>query len=132
MGLRVDFQVGLFVGLGASLVIGLYFVQLWLGERQILRHTENLFHRVEQKNWSGVANLIADDYADQWGNALFSERVPQFFLGRFHFALGLIAKQKCAQFVALIITRQKFSLGVGAAQIDPSRLHAKIPDKVEP
>lgn len=75
--MRFDFRTGLFVGLVAAFAIGLYCVWLWQEERQILRHTENLFQRVEQKNWAGVADLIADDYADQWGNdrALVLERI---------------------------------------------------------
>ena len=44
----------------------------------------------------------------------------------------MITKQDRAQFLALIITRQKLFLGVGAAEIDPSRLHAEISDKVQP
>src|SRR5947208_219782 len=64
--------------------------------------------------------------------SLFSQRLPQFFFGRFNFALSLITKQDRAQFLALIITRQKLFLGVGAAEIDPSRLQAEISDKVQP
>jgi hypothetical protein len=66
--MRLDFRIGLIVGLGATLAIGLYCIWLWQQERQIVRHTENLFHKIEQKNWSGVADFIAADYADQWGN----------------------------------------------------------------
>jgi hypothetical protein len=75
--MRVDFKIGLLVGVGAALAIGLYCVWLWQQERQIARHTENLFHNIEQKNWAGVADLIAADYVDQWGNdrALVLERM---------------------------------------------------------
>lgn len=75
--MRIDFRIGLFVGLGATIMIAFYCVWLWQQERQIVRHTENLFRRIEQKNWSGFADLVAVDYADQWGNdrALLLERM---------------------------------------------------------
>jgi hypothetical protein len=37
---------------------------LWQEERQVVRHTENPFRRIEQRNWSGVADLLAPDYTD--------------------------------------------------------------------
>jgi hypothetical protein len=75
--MRIDFRIGLFVGLGATIMIVFYCVWLWQQERQIVRHTENLFRRIDQKNWSGFADLVAVDYADQWGNdrALLLERM---------------------------------------------------------
>jgi hypothetical protein len=66
--MRFDFRIGLFVAFGATVAIGLYCFWLWQQERQINRHTENLFYKIEQKNWTGVVDLIAADYADQWGN----------------------------------------------------------------
>ncbi len=66
--MRSEFRTGLLIGLGAALAIGLYCLWLWQAERQIARHTETLFRRVEQKDWSGVADLIAADYRDQWNN----------------------------------------------------------------
>ncbi len=75
--MRPDFRTGLWIGLGATVAILLYCAWLWQAERQIERHTENLFHQIEQKNWNGVAGFIADDYRDQWNNdrALVLERV---------------------------------------------------------
>jgi hypothetical protein len=75
--MRIDFRIGLFVGLGTAIMIALYCVWLWQQERQIVRHTENLFRRIEQKNWSGFVDLVAVDYADQWGDdrALLLERM---------------------------------------------------------
>ena len=88
--MRVDFRIGLFVALGATIAIGLYCFWLWQQERQINRHTENLFHRIEQKNWTGVADLIAPDYADQWGNdrALVLERI-RLVLGSGHLRINV-------------------------------------------
>jgi len=66
--MRVDFRTEWFAGLVLTLTIGLYCVWLWQPPRQIDRHTKNLFHDIEQRNWSRVADLIGTDYADQWGN----------------------------------------------------------------
>ena len=52
--MRTDFRIDFFVGIAAALAIGVYCYQLWPQERQVLRHTENLFRRVEQKNRSVV------------------------------------------------------------------------------
>jgi len=79
--MRVDFRTGLFVGLGATLTIGLYCLWLWQPQRQIDRHTESLFYKIEQKNWAGVAGLLGAEYADQWGNdrGLVLERMRLVF-----------------------------------------------------
>jgi hypothetical protein len=75
--MRIEFRAGLFVGIAAALAIGFYCVWLWQGERQVARHTQNLFHALEQKNWNAVADFIADDYRDQWNQdrALVIERM---------------------------------------------------------
>lgn|SRR5215471_5266605 len=75
--MRVDFRIGLFVGSAAAIAIGFYCIWLWQEERQVARHAENLFHRIEAKNWSAVEDLIAPDYTDQWGQdrALVLERM---------------------------------------------------------
>src|SRR5256885_3933603 len=66
--MRIDFRIGFFVGIAAALAIGVYCYELWQQERQVLRHGENLFHRIEDKDWSAVAEMIATDYEDQWNN----------------------------------------------------------------
>src|SRR5256885_11870206 len=67
-GMRTDFRIGFFVGIAATLAISVYCYELWQQERQVLRHSENLFRRIEDKNWSVLAEMIASDYQDQWGN----------------------------------------------------------------
>ena len=62
--MRSDFRVGLVGGIAATVEIGFYCLWLWQEELQVVRHTENLFRRIEQRNWSGVADLLAPDYAD--------------------------------------------------------------------
>ena len=90
--MRVDFRTGLFVGLGATLTIGLYCLWLWQPQRQIDRHTESLFYKIEQKNWAGVAGLLGAEYADQWGNdrALVLERMRLVFGYGRHLRLHVI------------------------------------------
>ena len=90
--MRVDFRTGLFAGLGATLTIGLYCVWLWQPQRQIERHTQNLFHKIEQKSWAGAADLIGTEYADQWGNdrALVLERMRLVFGYGHHLRLDVI------------------------------------------
>ena len=83
--MRAEFRIGLVLGLAAAVAISLYCVWLWEAERQVVRHTENLFHKIEQKNWSAVADFIADDYVDQWreDRALVLERM-RLVLGNGH------------------------------------------------
>jgi hypothetical protein len=59
---------GFYFGLGLTLVVGLFLIWLWQPECQINRHTENLLRKIERKDWAGVADFLATDYADQWGD----------------------------------------------------------------
>jgi hypothetical protein len=59
---------GFYVGLSIALLLGIFLLWLWQPERQVRRHTEHLFHAVEQKSWTGVAEFIAADFSDQWGD----------------------------------------------------------------
>ena len=75
------FREGFYGGLTIALLIGLYLIWLWQPERQVKRHSENLLHKIEQKNWAGVAGFIGPDYTDQWGDdrALLVERMRDVF-----------------------------------------------------
>jgi hypothetical protein len=68
-------------GLGVALLIGLFLLWLWQPERQVKRHTGNLLHAIEQKDWASVADFIGNDYQDQWGDdrALVLERIREVF-----------------------------------------------------
>jgi len=60
---------GAIVGLLAVAVcIGLYLLWLWRPEHQVRLHTEHFFHAIDGKNWETVADFIAGDYQDQWGD----------------------------------------------------------------
>lgn len=62
------FGKGFYGGLAVAIVIGLFLLWLWQPERQVKRHTENLFKAVERKNWEVVAQLTASNYEDRWGD----------------------------------------------------------------
>jgi len=75
------FRGGFYLGLGLALVVGLFLGWLWQPERQVNRHTENLLRKIERRDWTGVADFLASDYADQWGDdrALVLARMRQGF-----------------------------------------------------
>jgi hypothetical protein len=62
------FREGFYVGLTGALLIALFLLWLWRPERQVRYHNEHLLRAIEHKNWSAVAEFIAPDYHDQWGN----------------------------------------------------------------
>ena len=62
------FRGGFYGGLSLALLIGLFFLWLWQPERQINRHTQNLFHSIEHKNWAALGEFVGSNYRDQWGN----------------------------------------------------------------
>lgn len=90
--MRVDFRMGLYLGVVVTLTIGLYCFWLWQPRRQIDRHTENLFHKIEQRNWTRVADLIAVDYNDQWNEdrALILERLRLVAGGARHLRFNVL------------------------------------------
>lgn len=55
---------------GTALVIsvGIYLLWLWRPEHQVRLHTEHFFRAIDGRNWDTVADLIGDDYRDQWDN----------------------------------------------------------------
>jgi hypothetical protein len=55
-------------GLAALLCVGLSLIWLWRPEQQVRRHTENIFHAIEHKDWDAAADFIGVDYQDQWGD----------------------------------------------------------------
>jgi len=78
---RISFREAFYGGLIVALVVGLFLVWLWRPERQLQRHSENLFRAVEKRDWARFASFIAGDYQDQWGNdhALVLARTREVF-----------------------------------------------------
>lgn len=68
---------GFYGGFSVALLLVMFLLWLWQPERQVRRHTENLFCSMEQKNWRWMAELVSNDYHDQWGHdrELMLERV---------------------------------------------------------
>jgi hypothetical protein len=64
----ISFRGGFYGGLALAVCMGLYLIWLWQPERQVKRHTENLFRAVEHKDWKSVTDFIANGYQDQWGD----------------------------------------------------------------
>jgi hypothetical protein len=59
----------------------LFLIRLWQPERQINLHTENLFRKIEQKNWTAVSDFIGADYSDEWADdrAILLTRMREVF-----------------------------------------------------
>jgi hypothetical protein len=76
-----SFRNGVYAGLLAAVVLGLYLAALWRPERQVRLHSAHLLAQIEKKNWTAVAELIGNDYQDRWGDdrALLLERMRQVF-----------------------------------------------------
>lgn len=79
--MRVNFRNRFYAGLLVALIVGVYLVRLWQPERQIELHNAHLLSQIEKKNWANVAEFVADDYQDRWGNdrALLLERLREVF-----------------------------------------------------
>lgn len=63
-----SFRNGLYAGLLAAAIGGIWLATLWQPERQIRLHTTHCLSEIEGKDWSAVGDFIGDDYRDQWGN----------------------------------------------------------------
>ena len=79
--MRTWFREGFYGGLSVALLTALFLTWLWQPEHQVRRHSENLLHAIEKKDWMRFAAFIGNDYQDQWGNdrALVLERTREVF-----------------------------------------------------
>jgi hypothetical protein len=59
---------GFFAGLGIALLLGIYLLWLWRPERQVRRHAQHLFEAIQERSWTRLAEFIAPDFDDQWGD----------------------------------------------------------------
>jgi hypothetical protein len=55
-----------YFSLSGGLLGLLLLLWVWQPERQVRRHTAKLFNRVEAHDWNAVAELMSNDYRDQW------------------------------------------------------------------
>jgi hypothetical protein len=67
--------------LPVAVCIGLYLAWLWRPEHQVCLHTEHFFSAIDGRNWGTVAEFVAGDYQDQWGDdrARLLERMREGF-----------------------------------------------------
>ena len=74
-----SFRNGVYAGLLAALVLGIYLVRLWQPERQVELHSQHLLGYIEAKKWKRAGEFIADDYRDQWAHdrAVVLERLRE-------------------------------------------------------
>lgn len=79
--MTISLREATYGGLAALLCLGLSLVWLWRPEQQVRRHTENIFHAIEHKDWDAAADFIGVDYQDQWGDdrARVLERMREGF-----------------------------------------------------
>jgi len=71
------FRRSFVAGLLVAIALGLWLAHLWSAENQVRLHSEHLLARIEKRNWSAAADMIAPDYRDDWGDdrALLVERL---------------------------------------------------------
>jgi len=62
-----NFRNGLYAGLLAAAISGLYLFTLWQPARQVELHSEHLLAEIERKDWKDAGAFIAEDYQDRWG-----------------------------------------------------------------
>jgi hypothetical protein len=77
----LSFRNGLYAGLLAAVILGLYLAALWRPERQVRLHTAHLLSQIDRKNWKAAAEFIGADYQDRWGDdrAILLERLREVF-----------------------------------------------------
>lgn len=66
--MRADFRQGVYVGLSAALLIGIFLLWLWQPERQVRKHSEHFLRQCEKRNWSRAGEFVAASYRDRWGD----------------------------------------------------------------
>ena len=48
--------------------LGLYLFWLWRPEHQVRLHTQHFFRAIDARNWDTVADLLGENYHDQWND----------------------------------------------------------------
>ena len=66
--MTISYRGAFYGAVAVAVCIGLYLVWLWRPEHQVRLHTENFFHAIDNRNWDTVADLVGNDFQDQWGD----------------------------------------------------------------
>jgi hypothetical protein len=68
VAVTITYRTGLLGGLALVICTALYLIWLWRPEHQVRLHTENFFRAIDHRNWDAVADFVAADYQDEWGD----------------------------------------------------------------
>ena len=79
--MTIALRVAFIGGLAIAVFISLYLLWLWRAEHQVRLHTQNFFRAIDNRDWEAVADLVGNDYQDQWGDdkARLLERMREGF-----------------------------------------------------
>ena len=66
--MTITLRGALISGTAIAVCIGIYSLWLWRPEHQVRLHTEHFFRATDARNWDTVADLIGENYLDQWND----------------------------------------------------------------
>jgi hypothetical protein len=77
----VTLRGALISGTAIAVCLGTYLLWLWRPEHQVQLHAQHFFHAIDGRNWDSVADLISENYRDQWDQdrAQLLERIREGF-----------------------------------------------------
>ena len=62
------FRRWFYTGAAAAVVLGVWLAHLWSAEHQVQLHSEHLLRQAEKRNFVAIADVVAPDYQDGWGD----------------------------------------------------------------
>jgi hypothetical protein len=73
--------MGFYAGLVAAAIWEIWLALLWQPERQVRLHSAHLLEEIQDHDWKAVAEFVAADYHDRWGNdrPLLLDRLREVF-----------------------------------------------------
>ena len=66
--MNITFRAGFIGGALLAFALGLYLFWLWQPAHQVRLHSTHLLKKIEEHDWKGIENAIAQDYHDDWGH----------------------------------------------------------------
>ena len=66
--MTITLRGALISGTAIAVCVGIYLLWLWRPEHQVRLHTEHFFRATDARNWDMVADLIGENYRDQWND----------------------------------------------------------------